>query len=196
VPYSPLKVNQRFRGTFRSHLQTWRISQTRNQLYASSWFLALLTYNPEDGGEMFFRNVGLNSTDYKELYPKSYNFYLSKYYLKIKFPSFRKHIAPLRSEVLTAVSMDTTHSLLGCKAVCSCRALLMFRRSVLFLSSEFKILFPCCPLLDGYTHYLVFNSEDGSSMFFWNVVKLLLHYTASHPKDSIYTVSQLQGLVS
>jgi hypothetical protein len=30
----------------------------------------LLGYNPEDGGDMFLRNVGWHSTDYTVLYPR------------------------------------------------------------------------------------------------------------------------------
>jgi hypothetical protein len=182
VPYSPLKVNRRFGGTFRSHLRSWRISQTRNQLYASSWFLLCSLIALKTEVKMFFRNVVWNSTDYKALYPRRYNLLLSKYCLKIKFPCLRKHIASRRSEVLTAVSMHSKYSLLCCEAVWSWRALLTFRWRVLFLASEFKILFPCCQLLNGYPLCLVFNSENGSIIFFWNVGKLLLHYTASHPK--------------
>jgi hypothetical protein len=56
-----LKVNQRFRGTYRLHLQGQRISQVRNQLCllpASTDFLLGLFFDFEDGGNMFHRNIG------------------------------------------------------------------------------------------------------------------------------------------
>jgi hypothetical protein len=53
TPRSPLKVNRRFG----SHL-------------LSRWFLAGLFFDREDGGDMFFRNVGWLSTDYTALYPR------------------------------------------------------------------------------------------------------------------------------
>jgi hypothetical protein len=48
MPRSPLKINQRFRGTCRLHLQDRRIN---------SGFLIGLFLDPEDGGDMFLRNV-------------------------------------------------------------------------------------------------------------------------------------------
>jgi hypothetical protein len=47
TPCSPLKVNQRFGGTSRLHLQGRSISQARNQLPASCWLFGLL-FDPED----------------------------------------------------------------------------------------------------------------------------------------------------
>jgi hypothetical protein len=53
TPCSPLKVNRRFGGTYRLHLQSRRISQARNQLGAGSIaFLFGLFFYPEDG-DMF-----------------------------------------------------------------------------------------------------------------------------------------------
>jgi hypothetical protein len=49
---SPLKVNRRFGGTYRLHLQA---------LLATCFytgFLLGLYFDPEDGGDMFVRNVG------------------------------------------------------------------------------------------------------------------------------------------
>jgi hypothetical protein len=77
------KANRRFGGTCRLHLQGRRISRARSQR-ESRWqaeppeqsrachlfspgFLALLIFDPEDGGDMFFRNVGWLSTDYTAL---------------------------------------------------------------------------------------------------------------------------------
>jgi hypothetical protein len=49
---SPMKFNRRFGGTCRLHFQGRRISQARNQR-ESRW-----QAEPEDGGDMFPRNVG------------------------------------------------------------------------------------------------------------------------------------------
>jgi hypothetical protein len=64
TPCSPLKVNWRFGGTCRLHLQGRKISRARNQR-ESRW-----QADPEDGGDMFLRNVGWNSTDYTASYPR------------------------------------------------------------------------------------------------------------------------------
>jgi hypothetical protein len=40
-------------------------------LPASRWSLALLILDPEDGGDIFFPNVGMLSTDYLALHPRS-----------------------------------------------------------------------------------------------------------------------------
>jgi hypothetical protein len=54
TPCNPLKVNRRFGGTCRLHLQERRISQARNQLEADSKQKLIV----ENGGEMFLRNFG------------------------------------------------------------------------------------------------------------------------------------------
>jgi hypothetical protein len=36
----------------------------------SPWFLACLFFDPEDGGDMFLRNIGWLSADYTALYPR------------------------------------------------------------------------------------------------------------------------------
>jgi hypothetical protein len=53
TPPSPLKINQRFGGTCRLHLQSGKISQERSNLEAGS----KQNFNPEDVGDMFSRNV-------------------------------------------------------------------------------------------------------------------------------------------
>jgi hypothetical protein len=50
---SPLKVNRRFRGTYLLHLQD-RIIRTKCQ--SESKLLGLI-FNPENGSDMFLRNV-------------------------------------------------------------------------------------------------------------------------------------------
>jgi hypothetical protein len=66
TPCSLLKVNGRFGGTYRLHLQGRKISRARNEresraLFAACFhagFLLGLFFGPEDGGDMLFRNVG------------------------------------------------------------------------------------------------------------------------------------------
>jgi hypothetical protein len=45
TPHSPLKANQRFRGTCCLHLQGWRVSKLC-LLHSSCWFLDWLTLQP------------------------------------------------------------------------------------------------------------------------------------------------------
>jgi hypothetical protein len=76
TPRSPMKVNRRFGGTCRLHLNGRRISQARNKREAameeSSRFLIGEFFDPEDG-DTFLRKVGWLSTDYAALYPRRYN---------------------------------------------------------------------------------------------------------------------------
>jgi hypothetical protein len=60
TPHSPLKVNRLFGGTSLLHLQGRKICQARNQLATCfhAAFLLLIFFDPEDGGDMFLRNVG------------------------------------------------------------------------------------------------------------------------------------------
>jgi hypothetical protein len=65
TPCSPVNVNQR---------------QPRKQynvelclLSASCWFLAWITLQPEDGGDMFLRNVAWLSPDYTALYLRKHD---------------------------------------------------------------------------------------------------------------------------
>jgi hypothetical protein len=67
TPCSPLSVNRRFEGTYRHHLQGRKISWARNQ--RESRWQAELCFDPEDGGDIFLRNVGWPSRDYTALYP-------------------------------------------------------------------------------------------------------------------------------
>jgi hypothetical protein len=77
TPYSPLNVNRGFGGTCYLHLQGRRINQTINQYEAGSkqnsatynmQVSYLASFDPEDGGDMFLRNIGCLSTDYTALY--------------------------------------------------------------------------------------------------------------------------------
>jgi hypothetical protein len=55
TPCSLVKVNRLFGRKYRLHLQDRRVNQTRN---------------PEDGCDMFLRNNGWLSADYRAVYPK------------------------------------------------------------------------------------------------------------------------------
>jgi hypothetical protein len=52
TPRGPMKVNRIFGGTCHLNLEDRRISQARNQRETDS------KLSPEDGGDMFLRNVG------------------------------------------------------------------------------------------------------------------------------------------
>jgi hypothetical protein len=70
TPCSPSSFNRHFGGTYRLQLQGRRNKFSKNQK-AKKW-PACWTYffDPEDGGDMFLRNVGWNSTDYTASYPR------------------------------------------------------------------------------------------------------------------------------
>jgi hypothetical protein len=71
TPCSSLRVKRRFGGTYRLHLQGRKISRRRNQR-ESRWQVELCFY-PEDGGDMFLRNVSWLSTDYTASYPRRWH---------------------------------------------------------------------------------------------------------------------------
>jgi hypothetical protein len=56
MPYSPVKISQRFGETRYLHLLSRRISQARNQLRYIGYLLGLY-FDPEDGGDVLLRNV-------------------------------------------------------------------------------------------------------------------------------------------
>jgi hypothetical protein len=72
TPCGPLKVIQCFRGTYRLHLQGREISNIPGWKHVASraGFLLGLFFDPEDGRDMFPRNVGWHSTDHTALYPR------------------------------------------------------------------------------------------------------------------------------
>jgi hypothetical protein len=53
TPCSPLNFNQRFGGTYASIYRVQEISSAKNQQASRCYFFDL-----EDGGDMFFRNIG------------------------------------------------------------------------------------------------------------------------------------------
>jgi hypothetical protein len=74
-PCSPLIVNGRFGGTYRLHLHGRKYAKQEASMKQVAsrlcWFLAWLTFRPEDGSDVFLRTVGWLSTNYMTLYPLS-----------------------------------------------------------------------------------------------------------------------------
>jgi hypothetical protein len=67
TPCSPLKVNRRFGGTYRLHLES-QIALLATCFHDS--LLLGLFLDPEEEGDMFLRNVDWLSADYTALYPR------------------------------------------------------------------------------------------------------------------------------
>jgi hypothetical protein len=107
TPCSPLRVNRRFGGTYRLHLQCRKTSRAWNQS-ESRWqaelcfhagFLLGLFFDPEDRGDMFLRNVGWLSTDYTALYHRIW--YSSIWVLFVLKPiSFRNNRKLYKESIL------------------------------------------------------------------------------------------------
>jgi hypothetical protein len=84
TPCSPLKINRLFEGTHRLHLQgriSWVRYQREGSLLATCFhagvFLGLS--QPEDGGNMFIRNVGWLPTGYTAFKPPAFTLLCSAY---------------------------------------------------------------------------------------------------------------------
>jgi hypothetical protein len=77
---SPLKVNRRFGRTYPLHFQVRRIRRTRHRLVAlfaicfQAGIFVCLFFDPENGGNMFLRNVVSLNANYISLYPKRWYF--------------------------------------------------------------------------------------------------------------------------
>jgi hypothetical protein len=73
-PYNPAKVIRIFGATYHLQLQGRRERQARNQQESGPLiradFLLDLLFDPEDGGDMFLRNVVYLSPDYMALHPR------------------------------------------------------------------------------------------------------------------------------
>jgi hypothetical protein len=72
TPCSLLRCNRRFGETYRLYLQGRRKFQQEpaSKQVASILLLAEIFFDPEDGGDMFLRNVGSISTDYTASHPR------------------------------------------------------------------------------------------------------------------------------
>jgi hypothetical protein len=68
TPCCLLSCNRRFGGTYRLHLQGQAGGKLATCLLAGSCWNYF--FGPEDGGDMFLRNVGCNSKDYMTSYPR------------------------------------------------------------------------------------------------------------------------------
>jgi hypothetical protein len=74
-PCSPY-LNQRFGGMYHLHLQGRKSAEQETSVRAGGyprWVVALLIFDPEDGGNTFLRNVG-SYADYTVLYPRRWQF--------------------------------------------------------------------------------------------------------------------------
>jgi hypothetical protein len=87
TPCSPSSSNRRFGGTYRLHLATCLLAG-----FCWTYF-----FDPEDGGDMFLRNVGWNSTDHTASYPsRRYSSFPEWFTLKVilnKSASYRGKLA-------------------------------------------------------------------------------------------------------
>jgi hypothetical protein len=70
TPCSPLSVIRRFGGTYRLRRQGWKIKLSKKPALKQLESFPAYFFVPEDGGDMFLRNVGWHSTDYTALYPR------------------------------------------------------------------------------------------------------------------------------
>jgi hypothetical protein len=68
TPCNLLICNRRFGGTYRLHLQGRR--EFQQEPACKQVVLAEIFFDPEDGGDMFIRNVGCISTDYTAPHPR------------------------------------------------------------------------------------------------------------------------------
>jgi hypothetical protein len=70
TPCSPLIGNWRFEGTFRVHLEVEEEAKEETSMKQVADFLLALFFDPEDGGDMFLRNISWLITRYTTLHPK------------------------------------------------------------------------------------------------------------------------------
>jgi hypothetical protein len=85
TPCSPLSFNRRFGGTNRRHLKGRRNSFSKTSKQAGGKH-----NDPEDGGDVFLRNVGWNSTDCTASYPRRWFSPEEKIVLIVTDKSFRR----------------------------------------------------------------------------------------------------------
>jgi hypothetical protein len=68
TPSGPVKVNWRFRGQYRLHLQCWRIKPSIKSTWRKQQAEFGLFFNPEDRGNIFLQNFSWLLPDYTALY--------------------------------------------------------------------------------------------------------------------------------
>jgi hypothetical protein len=79
-PHNPLKFKWRFGRTLSFHLQIKYCAKQETTMKEVSGFLLWLILRPEDGGDLFLRNVIWFLMDYTALYPRSHRCENLKFY--------------------------------------------------------------------------------------------------------------------
>jgi hypothetical protein len=108
TPCSPLSVNRRFGGTYRLHLQDRKNKLSKHSAFklVSCW---TYFFDPEDGGDIFLRNIGWHWTDYTASYPRRW--YSSDFYLFSSiFPGKCRDSAWIKPRPLPSKSLQIQHS--------------------------------------------------------------------------------------
>jgi hypothetical protein len=122
TPCGPIRVSSRFGRRCRFHIQGRRI---RNHYEASSKLLLGLFFDPDDGGDMFLRNIRRLSMNYLALYPrdKTLRKDLKERIIKCKFPHSCRSFFSLYSTCI--------HHLSRSPSVCMANCLKLARRCMI-----------------------------------------------------------------
>jgi hypothetical protein len=120
TPCSTMKLNCRFAGTCRLHLQDRKTSQSRKQHEPGwHWFLQSLLFYLEDGGDMFLWNVGWFWVYYTALYTRiqklSYKYMFVIFYhiliWVVSIPSLYLDVPRFRSRHVCLTHVSCQHVL-------------------------------------------------------------------------------------